>query len=136
MILAQLLMLASAAVAFLMGTGHLWLTFATSKFHPRDPQTEVLMRQDCPQLTGRTTMWKTWIGFNGSHSLGPMLYGAVYGYLAWIHPAVLFDSLFLRGLGIALLASYLVLALRYWFHLPLRGLVVVTVCYLGALIAA
>lgn len=134
--LAQMLMIASGAIALAMGTGHLWLTFATRRFHPRDPHTEALMRQDCPQLTGRTTMWKTWIGFNGSHSLGPMLYGAVYGYLAWMQPAVLFDSLFLRALGVALLLSYLVLAVRYWFRLPLSGLVVVTACYVGALIAA
>ena len=134
--LAQMLMLSSAAVAFAMGTGHLWLTFFTRAFHPRDAETEVRMRQDCPQLTGRATMWNTWIGFNGSHSLGPMLYGAVYGYLAWAHPGVLFGSVFLSALGLAMLLGLLALGLRYWFNMPVRGLVVVIACYVGALVAA
>ncbi len=134
--LAQGLMVASSAVAFAMGTGHLLLTFASRKFHPRDPQTEVLMRQDAPQLTRRTTMWKAWIGFNGSHSMGPMLFGAVYGYLALEHAPLLFDSAYLRVLGLLTLLAYLALAIRYWFRMPLRGLLVVTACYVGALVFA
>ena len=136
MTLAQMLMLASAAVAFAMGAGHLWLTFFTRAFHPRDPETEARMRRDCPQLTGRTTMWDTWIGFNGSHSLAPMLYGATYGYLAWAHPSILFGSVVLRALGLATLLGLLALGLRYWFNMLVRGLLVVIACYVGALVAA
>ena len=131
---AQGLMIASATVAFAMGTGHLLLTFASRRFHPRDPQTEVLMRQDAPMLTRRTTIWNCWVGFNASHSMGPMLFGAVYGFLALEQAPLLFDSVYLRALGLLSLLAYLVLAIRYWFRLPLRGLLVVTACYVAALV--
>ncbi|TDU26533.1 hypothetical protein DFR24_3561 [Panacagrimonas perspica] len=134
--LAQGLMAASAAMAFSMGTGHLWLTFASRKFHPRDPQTEVRMKQDAPQLTRRTSMWNAWIGFNGSHSMGPMLFGAIYAYLALFHGAMLFASTFLLGLGLLTLLGYLVLGLRYWFRMPVTGLLIATACYLGAIAVA
>ena len=133
---AQGLMIASAAVAFAMGSAHLWLTFASRKFHPRDPQTEVRMKEDFPQLTRRTTLWRAWIGFNGSHSMGPMLFGAVYGYLAWVQAPLLFASAYLQALGLVLLLAYLVLAVRYWFNVPLRGLLISTACYLAALVVA
>lgn len=134
--LAQGLMTASAAVAFSMGTGHLLLTFASRKFHPRDPETEVRMKQDAPQLTRRTSMWNAWVGFNGSHSMGPMLFGAVYAYLALFHGAMLFASTFLLGLGLVTLLGYLVLGLRYWFRTPVMGLLIAMACYLAALAVA
>lgn len=133
---AQGLMATSAAILLGLGSAHLWLTFATSKFHPRDPETEVRMRQDSPLLTRRTTVWRAWIGFNASHSLGAMLFGLVYGYLALTQPGLLFASYFLRGLGLLLLAAYLVLGRLYWFSVPFRGLLLASACYVAALALA
>ena len=74
-------------------------------------------------------MWKAWIGFNASHSYGAILFGAVYGYLALVHSAFLFQSRFLLLLGLLLLAGYVFLGKRYWFSVPFRGIVLASALY-------
>jgi hypothetical protein len=80
-------------------------------------------------ITRETTMWKAWIGFNASHSYGAILFGAVYGYLALVHSAFLFQSRFLLLLGLLLLAGYVFLGKRYWFSVPFRGIVLASALY-------
>ncbi len=92
------------------------------------------MREAHPLLTRKTTMWKAWVGFNASHSFGAILFGLVYGYLALLHRAFLFQSSFLLGLGLLMLAGYVFLGWRYWFSVPFRGIVVATISYLAALV--
>ena len=79
-------------------------------------------------------MWKAWVGFNASHSCGALLFGAVYGYLALILSEVLLQSRFLPALGVLVLVAYAVLAKRYWFSVPFRGILLATVLYVSALI--
>ena len=81
-------------------------------------------------------MWKAWIGFNASHSYGLILFGAVYGYLALVHPAFLFQSWFLLALGLLFLAGYAILGRLYWFSVPFRGILLATALYVGALVVA
>jgi hypothetical protein len=133
--IAPLLVAASAAIILLLGLVHLLYTFRGVKLHPRDAKLTAAMRQVSPVLTRQTTMWKTWVGFNASHSLGAILFGAVYGYLALVHGAFLFASAYLMLLGLATLASYVFLARRYWFSVPFRCIVLATVLYAAALAA-
>jgi hypothetical protein len=131
--LAPLLVAASAAIILLLGLVHLLYTFRGVKLHPRDAKLVAAMRQVSPVLTRQTTMWKTWVGFNASHSLGAMLFGAVYGYLALMQGAFLFQSWYLLLVGLAMLAAYAFLGWRYWFSVPFRGIVLATVLYAAAL---
>lgn len=131
---AAVLITASAAIILLLGLVHLLYTFRGRKLHPRDAAFEAQMHTVHPVLTSKTTMWKTWVGFNASHSLGAILFGLVYGYLALLHSAFLFRSSFLIGLGLLTLAAYVFLGWRYWFSVPFRSIVVATVCYVLALV--
>ena len=45
-------------------------------------------------------------------------------------------SVFLRGLGLVLLAGYAVLGWRYWFSIPFRGIALAAALYVAALNAA
>jgi hypothetical protein len=92
------------------------------------------MQQVAPRLTRQSTMWRAWIGFNASHSLGAMLFGLVYGYLALWHGPFLFASAFLLATGAMLLASYLALARQYWFSIPFRGIGLASALYLAGII--
>lgn len=127
------LITASAAIILLLGLVHLLYTFRGRKLHPRDDELEARMKQVTPVLTGKTTMWKAWVGFNASHSFGALLFGLVYGYLALLHSAFLLQSSFLLGLGLLLLAGYVFLGWRYWFSVPFRSSVVATISYVIAL---
>jgi hypothetical protein len=133
--LASILMTAGAAIVLLLGSVHLLYTFRGTKLHPRDAALTARMQEVSPALTRQTTMWKAWVGFNASHSAGAMLFGLVYGYLALLHPAFLFQSTFLLALGLVLLAGYAVLAKLYWFKIPFRGVLAAMLLYIAALFA-
>jgi hypothetical protein len=121
---------ASAAIILLLGLMHLWYTFRGPNLHPRDPELAAKMMTVSPVITGETTMWRAWIGFNATHSLGLILFGAIFGYLAMRHSAFLFHSWFLLAVGFALLLSYAVIAKLYFFTAPFRGVALAAVLYL------
>jgi hypothetical protein len=135
-VIATVLMTASAAIIFLLGALHLTYTFHGPKLTPRDPALIEAMDSVSPVITSETTMWRTWIGFNASHSLGALLFGLVYGYLALVRDDVLFDSPFLLGVGFATLVAYLTLGKRYWFSVPFTGIAVSLACYVASVVAS
>ena len=126
---ASILIAASAAIIFLLGLVHLVYTFYGSKLDPRDTELKAKLMTVSPVISRETTMWRAWIGFNASHSYGAILFGAVYGYLAVLHSAFLFQSWFLLAVGLLLLVGYAVLGKLYWFSIPFRGIVLAAVLY-------
>jgi hypothetical protein len=136
MSLPSAFIVASAAIIFTLGALHLWYTFQGNKLHPRDASLREKMEQAPLVLTRQTTMWRAWVGFNASHSYGALLFGAVYGYLAIVHSAFLFQSRFLLGLGLVALIAYAFLGKHYWFSVPFRGIVLATTFYVIALVIA
>jgi hypothetical protein len=134
--LAPYLMAASAAIPLLLGSLHLLYTFHGPKLLPRDSDLQARMKSVSPVITRETTIWKAWIGFNASHSFGLMLFGLIYGYLALERPVLLFDSTFLLALGILLLGGYAYLGVRYFFKVPLRGILLALALYISAIVSA
>ena len=131
---ASILIAASAAVIFALGSLHLWITFRGTKLHPRESALELQMRAGSPRISSELTMWQAWVGFNASHSFGGMLFGLVYGYLALAHGAFLFHSDFLLAVGFLLLLGLCWLGKRYWFSTPFRGIALATILYVTALV--
>jgi len=131
---APWLVAASAAIILCLGLVHLLYTFHGTRLHPRDAALAARMAEVSPRLTGETTMWKAWVGFNASHSYGAILFGLVYGYLALAHSNVLFQSAFLAALGLVTLSGYVFLGKVYWFSVPHRGAVLATILYAAALV--
>jgi hypothetical protein len=125
---------AGAAIILLLGLVHLLYTFTGRKLHPRDDVLKLRMQEVSPVISRETTMWRTWIGFNASHSFGAILFGWVYGYLALAHPRFFFESYFLLLTGIVVLAGYVVLGRLYFFSVPFRGIVAAAVLYLLGLV--
>ena len=133
---ASLLITASAAIVLVLGLLHLLYTFRGTKLQPRDAGAIEAMQRSELRITRETTVWRAWIGFNASHSFGIILFALIYGYLALAAPGLLFGSLFLRIVGGALLLGYVILARRYWFSVPFRGVVLSTALYAAGLVVA
>jgi len=133
--LASTLIAASAAITALFGSIHLLYTFNGPKLHPRDKNVMLAMEHTCPVITRETTVWRATVGFNATHSMGLMLFGTIYAYLALAHPAVFWQSTFLLMLGLVVLIAYLVLAKLYFFSVPFRGIALATMLYVAGLIA-
>ena len=93
------------------------------------------MERVSPVISEQTTMWKAWVGFNASHSMGAMLFGLVYGYLSVFETRLLFESAFLTTVGLVMLVGLFMLGRRYWFSIPFAGITLSLLCYLAGLIA-
>ena len=116
----------------LLGFVHLLYTFRGVKLHPRDSDLTSKMMAVSPAISSETTMWRAWVGFNISHSLCLILFGAIYGYLAIRHSTFLFHSSFLLAVGAVVLVAYAILAKVYWFSAPFRAIVLSAVlCVVG-----
>jgi len=133
---ASLLVVASAAILLVLGSIHLFYTFRGRMLFPREEELIDGMKRSALVLTRETTVWKAWIGFNASHSLGILAFALLYAWLALVVPELLFGSVFLRVLGIVFLLSYVALGRRYWFSVPFRGVVLSTALYVTGVAAA
>lgn len=133
--LASRLIATSALILFALGCIHLLYTFNGPKLHPRNAALIDAMKADHPRITRETTVWDAALGFHASHSMGAMLFGLIYAYLALFQPTVLWNSLFLTTLGLVTLGGYLLLAWLYWFRIPLTGIALATLAYVAGCIA-
>lgn len=128
----QILLIVGATIFGLLGSIHLAYTFFTNKFDARDQAVTDAMKATSPVLTRDTSMWKAWIGFNASHSLGAITVAAFYIPLAISNMAVIRESLWLTILPVTIGFAYLYLAKKYWFKIPLIGITLSTACFIGA----
>jgi hypothetical protein len=133
---ASVLMMLGAGAILALGMAHLVFTFHGPKLLPRDPALPARMRASTLVLTPQTDVWRAWLGFNASHSLGAILFGLLFGWLAWREPTLLFGSSFLCGVALAFLAGWLLLAWRYWFRAPLVGVAFAGACTVAAIAAS
>ena len=126
-----ILLILGGAVFFLLGGSHAVYTLLDLRnprwLVPVDPSVAKAMANTALRLSGgRTDMWRAWIGFNFSHSLGILLVGALgiwAGARIKTFPAGILPVLTLIG------CIYLVLCLLYWFRDPAVGLAIGTGCF-------
>jgi hypothetical protein len=130
---ARILMVLSASIVLTLGVLHLVYTFWGPSLTPRDPALQISMSQISPVMTKETTMWRCWVGFNASHSMGLISFGLVFGYLALAHGQLLFQSPFLLVVGLAMLGGLVVLCKVYFFGAPLAGISISLACYVASI---
>jgi hypothetical protein len=126
----KILLIIGVSIFGLLGAIHLLYTFFTTKLHPYDPNVIQVMKSTSLRLTQETTIWRAWLGFNASHSLGVMLFAAIYLPLIIFHFAVIRDSLWFSVLPVIPAILYLILAKKYWFKIPLFGILMSLVCFI------
>ena len=131
---SKILMVFSGGIALMLGVIHLVYTFSGPKLLPRDSALQTAMNQTQLNITRETTVWRAWMGFNASHSMGLILFGLVFAFLALYHTKLLFGSAYLLAVGIAMLVGFCVLCQLYWFSVPLVGITMSLVCYVASII--
>ncbi len=128
----QWLWIGGSCIYIILTSLHLLYTFFTNKFSVRDPVIEEGMKRTWPVLTRKTTMWKAWIGFNGSHSIGGIFFGGLNLFLATGHFELLQGSVFLLLFTCLTSFFYLFLGFKYWFSVPRTGILISSVCFVIA----
>ena len=130
----NILLILGGAVFGVLGALHARYTLldlrSPRRLVPVDPSIAHAMANSPLRLSrGRTDMWRAWIGFNFSHSLGVLLFAAVAvwaGFRINTLPAAIMPALILIGY------LYLVLALGYWFRVPAIGVAIGIGCFASA----
>ena len=134
--LSRYLFLAGALPFVFLGLVH---AFATPRgpgeskgLSPRSPALREAMLKDTVFLTRGTNMWLAWVGFNLSHSLGAILFGAVVLLVGRSSATFEAQASVFLPLAVVVSGLYLVIGLRYWFRAPVVGIASSTVCFMGA----
>jgi len=134
--LSRYLFLVGALPFVFLGLAHALATPRTpaeSKgLSPRDPAFREAMSQETFLLTRRTNMWLTWVGFNLSHSLGAVLFGAVVLLIGRSPASFRAEAGVFLPLALVVSGLYFVLGLRYWFRTPIIGIALSGVCFIAS----
>jgi hypothetical protein len=77
-------------------------------------------------------MWKAWVGFNASHSLGALFFGVVNIFLALSYFSVYSESWLIHVINLLTLGFYFFLGKVYWFRIPFGGIAISTFCFILA----
>ncbi len=133
-LIQKILIVSGSSIFLLLGSLHLYYTFFSDKFLPRNPGLASEMNNTSPRLTRGTTMWKAWIGFNASHSSGAMYIGLINIVLVIVDPGILIQSFALPMINILTVAFYIFLGKKYWFRIPLAGMVIAGFCFISSLL--
>ena len=86
-------------------------------------------------ITRETTMWSAWQGFNASHGLGAMIFGAIYLDLGLTHVTWLAHDEILQGVGLAATLGWVLLSFRDRFRVPQAGVTIAALLYAIGLLA-
>ena len=131
--LSRYLFLIGALPFIVLGLAHAVATPQTPAdakgLSPRDPAVRDAMAHDSVLLTRRMTLWLAWVGFNLSHSLGAILFGAVVVLIGRSSASFEAQATVFLPLAVLVSATYLVLGVRYWFRTPIIGISLASVCF-------
>ncbi|TDT98205.1 hypothetical protein EDD99_6423 [Streptomyces sp. 846.5] len=134
--MARLLIIAAASVFLLLGVVHGALTLADLKnpvsFTPPDPALREAMQRSSIRLNPDINLWKAWLGFNLTHSLGLVLFGAAYLYGGVFKPDAFAGSTLLQAVAVLVSAIYLVVCLVFFFPTPAIAAAVGLACFVAA----
>ncbi len=128
----QLLIIIGAFIFLILGSAHLLFTIFTKRLAPRSATTTSGMKKSKLALTNETTVWKAWVGFNASHSLGAIFFALIYIPLCIFHFEVIENTYWFTWLPVVFSLCYLVLAKLYWFRIPFIGISIASISFVIA----
>lgn len=136
----QILLSIAAAIIILLGGFHGFLTirdlYDPRSFTPTDDSVRKAMQNQPIRLHPSTDLWKAWLGFNLSHSLGLLVAGGTLLAIALFDPELFINHLSIQLSALAVAGIYLVLSLKFWFSSPAIGSGIITLCIFAAILLA
>lgn len=134
--MAQLLIIAASSLFVLFGSLHGLFTLKDIRrptyFTPRDPALRVAMQASGIAFHSDVNLWKAWLGFNLTHSLGLFLFGAAFLYIGVSAPDAFRTSPGLQVTAVLVSAAYLAISTQFFFWKPTMGTAATTILFLAA----
>jgi hypothetical protein len=123
--MSRYLFLAGGLVLLLLGTIHVVLTpqhtGERKGLSPVEPAVAESMARARVRLSDRMDMWRAWVGFNLSHSLGVSLLGLTVLLVGRTPASFAYNAAVFQPLAVVVSLAYLGLAVVYWFRGPVIG---------------
>jgi hypothetical protein len=106
--------------------------FRPTQFAPVDDSVRLAMISTTVRfLKARANVWDAWLGFNLSHSLGMLVFGAASVWFGLNLEHIQVSSAALAvPVGIGLI--YVVLSVRFWFWAPAVSSTIATACFVAS----
>ena len=124
--LSRVFFLVGAVPFLVLGTLHARATPTRTTeqkgLSPRDQGVAEAMSRTTPRLTARTDIWRAWVGFNYSHSLGAALFGLFVGLIGRSAESYAMNAALAVPLALGVALCYLVVGIKYWFRTPIIGI--------------
>lgn len=134
--ISRALFLAGAGPFLVLGAAHAWhtptRTDETKGLSPRDPAVGEAMARTTPRLTDRTDLWKAWVGFNYTHSFGPVILFCFVMLIGRSEATWAANGSLAAPLALVIALVYLVLSAKYFFRTPTIGVAVSALCFAAA----
>jgi hypothetical protein len=134
--IGRYLFLAGALPYLVLGTAHAFATPLRPDHRrgltPHDPALAEAMTRSGVLLTRRTDVWRCWVGFNLSHSLGVVMLGATVVLIGISPDRFARDGALFVPMAACAAALYLLIGLRYWFRTPIIGCALSLACFVAS----
>ena len=134
--MSRYLFLAGGLVMLLLGTIHVVLTpqhpGERKGLSPVEPAIAESMARAGVRLSDRMDMWRAWVGFNLSHSLGVSLLGVTVLLVGRTSTSFAGNAAVFLPLAVMVSFAYLGLAVVYWYRAPVVGVGLAVALFVSA----
>jgi hypothetical protein len=131
--MAQVLVIAGASIFLSLGMLHGVLTLQDLEnprtFTPPDVALRQTMQESSIAIHPQTNLWKAWLGFNLSHSLGIVMFGFTYLAIGLFYFPMFAQLVWLQSGALLIATAYLILSLKFWFSRPAIGSGIALTCF-------
>lgn len=131
--LSRYFFLAGALPFLVLGVAHAVVTpLAVTDLKglsPSDAELPSAMARSRLRITKRTDMWLSWVGFNLSHSVGILAFGAFVLVIGASSVGFAQRAAVCVPLSVLVSVSYLCLAVKFWFRTPIIGCALSVGCF-------
>lgn len=136
--MVKLFVIIGAGIFVLLGALHALYAFQDLEkprnFTPRDENLRHAMQESGVALHPEINLWKAWMGFHFSHSLGLLMFGGAFLYIGVFYPQLFAQSALLKTCSVLIPAVYLLLSLNFWFSKPTIFAAISMSCFILAAI--
>ena len=134
----QLFVILGSGIYVLLGLLHGFYTLQDVRrpryLVPRDAEVLSAMRETSVVLNAEINLWRAWLGFNFSHSLGLLVFGGAVLCSGVFYSSWFENSKLLQICAILVSAAYVFLSLKFLFSKPAVFTGAATICFVLAAI--
>jgi hypothetical protein len=136
----QILVLVAGALLGLLGVLHATLTLRDfvrpTAFTPTDDAVRRAMAASDVAVMRGGNLWRAWLGFHLTHSLGLVVFAGVLLVLALAERAAFADHPLAALATVAVAGAHLTVSARFFFSAPTITVALSLVCLIGAWLTA